>query len=103
MDAFQAIRCVEDFNDRFGILDVNASCPSFSILENFFSAVVDALQEMKGSITLEVIQGDIFHELRKIRLGEETSRPTEFPRQYARIWLSNVPYVSFYLLYQSMY
>lgn len=91
MDAFEAIRCIKNFNDRLGILGVDAKCPSFTIVNNFFSAVVDSLRALKGSLIIEIIQGDIFQELKKMRTAEDISRPVRFPRQYTRMWLSNVP------------
>ena len=52
---------------------------------------------------VEVICGELIDELRKMKLRDSTprsgdsnlhgipSRPQEFPRSYARIWLSNIP------------
>lgn len=97
-NTFREVWSFEDFTKRFGLLGVpDAYSPSFSVLKKFFSAVIDALRKLKGSLVLEIIQGDIFQELRKIRLGEDASRPTGFPREYTRMWLSNVPWVFLYL------
>lgn len=85
------------FNKRFGLVNsrnrINKDCPAYSVAETFFGAVVDGLRALQGRITLEILQGDLMHELVKMRMKADSSRPAHFPRIYTRMWLSNVPYV----------
>lgn len=96
-DPFAFVRCLEEYNQRFKLVNrykkINKDCPSFSVVEIFFDAVLDGLKTFAGRIKLEILHGDLSRELMKIRLPEDRSRPAAFPRSYTRMWLSNVPYV----------
>ena len=96
LDAYQTVESLRGASDRLGLMDtrrIDSDCPSFSVADIFFTGVVEGLRSLRGRIKLEIIQGDLVHELAKMRLGGDSSRPADFPRQYMRMWLSNVPYV----------
>lgn len=60
----------------------------------FFQEVAAALT-LGSCITIELICGGLSEELAKMRFKGDLTRPTEFPRKYTRMWLSNVPCVVF--------
>ncbi len=74
-----------------GQKQTDPDCPAFSILSMFFDGVVEAITNLKGHLTLELLQGDLNEELVKMQNGDDVTRPQSFPRKYTRIWLSNVP------------
>ncbi|TCD63140.1 hypothetical protein EIP91_005899 [Steccherinum ochraceum] len=79
---------------RLGLLSnkkVDPDCPCFSVGQAFFSGVVDALKTLKGQIKVEIVYGELSHELAKMGLGGDGSRPDDFPKKYSRMWMSNVP------------
>ncbi|KAF8827058.1 hypothetical protein HHX47_DHR5000531 [Lentinula edodes] len=94
LDAFQLLQQIHGFNKRKGLFDARSSadedCPSFSVVSIFFKAVAEAIKILKGKIMFEFLQGDMCHTLAKMRVGDD--RPSDFPRKYTRMWLSNVPY-----------
>ncbi|THH22549.1 hypothetical protein EUX98_g8146 [Antrodiella citrinella] len=108
-DIFSVVSFLQYACERFGLLgsqarkQVDEDCPAFSIGETFFDGVVDGLKAMQGHIKLEVIHGDLMHELAKMRLNADYSRPTQFPRNYTRMWLSNVPDYTHGLLNTAVY
>ncbi|TCD70624.1 hypothetical protein EIP91_002655 [Steccherinum ochraceum] len=81
----------------------NMDCPSFSVVQTFFDGVVDALKTLKGQIKLEILHGDLLHELVKMKIGRDLSRPSGFPRYYTRMWMSNIPDYTHGLLNMSLY
>lgn len=89
------IDALQQASKRLGLLGskrkVNPDYPSYSVGEAFFGGVVNALKVLKGHLTLQILHGDLMHELAKVRLNGDHSRPAEFPRKYTRMWLSNVP------------
>ncbi|KAF9026023.1 hypothetical protein BDZ89DRAFT_1067865 [Hymenopellis radicata] len=93
--AINFVNIVEKFNKRMrlarGQKQTDPDCPSFSILSMFFDGVVEAIANLKGHLTLELLQGDLNEELVKMQNGDDVTRPQSFPRKYTRIWLSNVP------------
>lgn len=96
LNAYATVEDLRNACDRLGLLNtrrIDPDCPSFSVADTFFTGVVEGLKSLRGRIKLEILQGDLVHELSKMRLGGDTSRPAEFPRKYMRMWLSNVPYV----------
>ncbi|KAF5358688.1 hypothetical protein D9758_007757 [Tetrapyrgos nigripes] len=91
-DPFQTILSLLDFNKRMGIHRTDNTCPSYSIASTFFDAVADGLKDMKGKVQWEIIHGDMFEEMMKMKYrGKDDLRPERFPRTYMRIWQSNVP------------
>lgn len=97
LDVYQVVDALRYASERLGLLNagrkVDPDCPSYSSVQIFFSGVVESLKALQGHIKLEILHGDLMHELAKMRLGGDVSRPINFPRQYTRMWLSNVPYV----------
>ena len=95
---FSLIGFLDEFNERFN-LGASAEykddpSPCFGVTDRFFEGVLNAFKTMKGKITIEFILGDISFELAKMRLKSDVSRPSGFPREYTRMWLSNVPCVT---------
>jgi hypothetical protein len=97
-NAMNLIRQFDDFNhfSEFVYNDkrkVDKDCPSYSIISSFFDAVVDALKTMKGKIQLEILEGEMCQALLSMKLGTgvDKLRPSYFPRNFMRIWQSNVP------------
>ncbi|KII91875.1 hypothetical protein PLICRDRAFT_157310 [Plicaturopsis crispa FD-325 SS-3] len=107
LDAFQAPRSIEEFNDRFDISKTSTTtepdAPAFSHTTDFFDAVIDALKAMSGHVTFEILRGELSQELSKMRFAGDTSRPAEFPRSYTRAWLSNVPDYTHGLMNTALY
>lgn len=66
--------------------------PSFSLFSFFFTftAVVVSVRSLGEHLKFEFICGEVNQELSKIRLRSD-NRPSEFPRKFTRIWLSNIP------------
>jgi hypothetical protein len=95
LDAFKACQELEEYNDRFKLSGANASpnpdAPAYSHTTRFFDGVVQALEGMKGHVTVEVLQGELVQEMSKMRFRGDGSRPATFPRSFTRAWLSNVP------------
>ncbi|KAK7054699.1 hypothetical protein VNI00_003162 [Paramarasmius palmivorus] len=86
---------IDHFNDRMSLYEtstIGRDCPSYSISSIFFDAVNAALAKLSGHVKLEVLLGEYNGELIKMRNGDDANdRPPEFPRQYTRMWLSNIP------------
>ncbi|KAI0357691.1 hypothetical protein OH77DRAFT_1435494 [Trametes cingulata] len=76
--------------DRRGA-KVDMNTLAWDIASTFFSEIADALQALRGRITVELICGDLTEELVKMRYQGHATRPSTFPRKYTRMWLSNVP------------
>ncbi|KAJ3551566.1 hypothetical protein NM688_g4626 [Phlebia brevispora] len=60
-------------------------------VSKFFRVVADALKTLEGHVKLEVLQGSLNDEMSKMRLKDGSSRPSDFPKSFVRMWLSNVP------------
>ncbi|KAH8101280.1 hypothetical protein BXZ70DRAFT_935376 [Cristinia sonorae] len=90
-----AMKDLSDFNKRLNLVGahfpLNSDCPVFSTVEIFFDAVIRGLTALDRHIKLEVLQGSLISDLSRMKAGTDSKRPTEFPRRYTRMWLSNVP------------
>ncbi|KAK0442712.1 uncharacterized protein EV420DRAFT_1752253 [Desarmillaria tabescens] len=90
INPFSTIKCLEEYVTSYHILQdealVDRQSPSFSIMKLFFDSVVKSLRDLRGRVQLEVLLGDVCSELER-----STSRPTDFPSQFTRLWLSNIP------------
>lgn len=99
MDPFEPVRDMANFNEKFGLSDPKKNpdpdSPAYFHTTKFFDGVVDALRALAGHLKIEIIQGELMHELSKMRFHGDESRPVEFPRLFTRAWLSNVPFVFF--------
>ncbi|ESK89838.1 hypothetical protein Moror_823 [Moniliophthora roreri MCA 2997] len=95
IDSIGNIVQIDYFNDRMKLYEtkkIDADCPSYSIVSIFFDAVNDSLAQLSGHIKLEILLGEYNGELIKMRNGDDVEdRPESFPRQYTRMWLSNIP------------
>ncbi|KAG7447536.1 uncharacterized protein BT62DRAFT_1060778 [Guyanagaster necrorhizus] len=92
-NAFEMVERISQFNSRMGLFKkrrMDEDCPAYSVSEIFFDAVVNGLLALKDHIKIELLQGDISQELMKMAHGID-DRPSDFPRMFTRIWLSNVP------------
>ncbi|TCD63146.1 hypothetical protein EIP91_005905 [Steccherinum ochraceum] len=103
-DMMSAVELVKRVNERLVVWHCrDKGSPSFAIVNTFFDHVADGLKALEGRITLEILQGDLMHELAKMRMGTDHSRPSRFPRSYTRMWLSNVPDFTHGVLSMAMY
>jgi len=93
-DVFHSIQQVALFNGENGLRDLNneekAGFPAYAYCAVFFEAFIASLKKLEGHIQLEIVCGEITRELAKNRLGTD-GRPQSFPKEYTRIWLSNIP------------
>ena len=94
-DVFKTIvKAFDAFNKRFH-LDTQriaeADNPAFSAVKTFFEVVVSSIRSLRGHFRLEIVCGDLMHQLVNLRLGGDPSRPPTFPAEFLRMWLSNVP------------
>ena len=95
-DVFKTvIKSLDAFNKRFNLYEsrkqADSDYPAFSAGVTFFDAAIDAIQSLQGKIKLELLHGELMHELSRMKLEGDSSRPYDFPRRYRRMWLSNVP------------
>ncbi|TFK18178.1 hypothetical protein FA15DRAFT_660903 [Coprinopsis marcescibilis] len=63
---------------------------TFSVLKQFFTSTITALQTLKGRVRIEVVVEDGISGLQHILA--DGSRPKAYPSKFTRMWLSNVPY-----------
>jgi hypothetical protein len=96
LDVFEPVRLTANFNDQHGLLSKNdknmiKDSPTMAYMFTFLDGLVDAVKLLGNKLQCEFIAGEINQELSKVRLGTDT-RPKHFPREWTRIWLSNIPY-----------
>jgi hypothetical protein len=95
LDAFQAPREIEEYNDRYKLYTKNPSLNSDSSAylhtTTFFDGVVKALKEIQGHIKIEILRGELVQQMSQMKFKGDGSRPAGFPRSFTRAWLSNVP------------
>ncbi|TCD64576.1 hypothetical protein EIP91_003904 [Steccherinum ochraceum] len=107
LNMFGSVSLLSQFNRRMTPASkrksINEDHPSLSVGEIFFDSVVDALKTLQGRMTLEFLQGDLMHELARMRLKADHTRPAHFPRTYMRMWLSNVPDYTHGVLNEAIY
>ncbi|KAF9526018.1 hypothetical protein CPB83DRAFT_908722 [Crepidotus variabilis] len=65
--------------------------PVFAHVMTFFGGVMEVIKVMKNRLKVEIICGEVNSELLKMKLGTDSTRPEKFPRQFTRMWVSNVP------------
>ncbi|KAF8968714.1 hypothetical protein BDZ97DRAFT_2056141 [Flammula alnicola] len=63
----------------------------FAVTTQFFDLVADALWELQNTFKVEVVVSEVVTGVSKLFAGELGSRPKDFPVDYTRIWLSDVP------------
>ena len=71
----------------------------FAVTSQFFDQAADALAQLQKTLMIEIVVGDVITGVAKLFNGELGRRPPKFPKEYSRMFLSNVPYVSKSLLY----
>ncbi len=90
VNPFRTINCLEESITSYHILQdealVDRQSPSFSITTLFFDSVVKSLCDLRGRLKLEVLLGDVCSQFER-----STTRPNDFPSQFTRLWLSNIP------------
>lgn len=94
------VQQLEDFNVRMKLQGVGRNSeredsPSYSVVGLFFDAVMESINGFKDRVQLEIICGELGHELSKMQRLTNSSRLSHFPSTFTRMWLSNVPYVPF--------
>ncbi|KDR74925.1 hypothetical protein GALMADRAFT_269119 [Galerina marginata CBS 339.88] len=62
---------------------------AFGIMSTFFDLVASSMQALKP--TIEVVLADVITVIPRLVSGELGHRPDDFPSQFIRMWLSNVP------------
>ncbi|KAG2005845.1 hypothetical protein CC2G_002213 [Coprinopsis cinerea AmutBmut pab1-1] len=70
--------------------ELKKDSPSFAYAAAFFEAVLDAIRTLLPNLNIEFISGEVHQELAKIRWGADTRNP-RFPKDFTRIWMSNIP------------
>lgn len=97
MDFFSCVGQFQLFYDEFdlgkGQPKINEDCASYEYLSRVFSAAGEAIKAMKGRFKVEMLCGELNKELSKMKFRSDFTRPEEFPRNFARVWLSNIPCV----------
>lgn len=92
LDMFGTIASFEKFNHRH---ERNGSAGSvytaWDSCNKFFEEAAAGLKALGSKIVLELVCGGLSEELAKMRFKGDLTRPSEFPRKYTRMWLSNVP------------
>ncbi|KAF8970597.1 hypothetical protein BDZ97DRAFT_1914492 [Flammula alnicola] len=63
----------------------------FAVTTQFFDLVADAIWELQNTLKVEVVVSEVMTGVSKLFAGELGRRPKDFPVDYTRIWLSNVP------------
>ena len=64
---------------------------AWDVCDVYFEQVASALKALGQQITLEFLLGGLSEEVVKMRYGDDETRPKVFPKEYTRMWLSNVP------------
>ncbi len=95
-DVFEATGFMADFNSRRDPRamfkdSIGMETLSLDVAGAFFEEAANAIQGLRGSLTVELICGELSEELAKMRHGGDVNRPASFPKKYTRIWMSNVP------------
>ena len=90
MDEFLGAKVVSKKSGGRGSETTRTMCESVSA---FFKAAAQALRILGSHVKLEILHGSLNEEMSKMRLKSDASRPSEFPKEYIRMWLSNVPSV----------
>lgn len=57
----------------------------------FFRHAARAFKALRAKLTFEVVAGDVFAWLERLRLGLARPADSTYPTKYTRMWLSNVP------------
>ncbi|KAI0737514.1 hypothetical protein C8Q80DRAFT_1115040 [Daedaleopsis nitida] len=84
---------IESFNALHATVGsvVDKEMLAWDVCNVFFEGVAAALKNLEGKVILEFLIGDLCGELSKMRCGDYGTRPRQFPSEYTRMWLSNVP------------
>ncbi|KDR74060.1 hypothetical protein GALMADRAFT_269552 [Galerina marginata CBS 339.88] len=91
---FDTLTSFSEFASEFhkGKPPVSSSGKSgFAATSRFFELVADAVWELQNTLKIEMVLGDVITGLPRLFSGELGHRPKEFPTNYSRMFLSNVP------------
>ncbi|TFK21226.1 hypothetical protein FA15DRAFT_707433 [Coprinopsis marcescibilis] len=64
---------------------------AIAVTRSYFRAIADMIA---GELQVELVAGDVYQVLRQLSdagVGSTSGRPESFPRQYWRMWLTNIP------------
>ncbi|KAF5319697.1 hypothetical protein D9619_008661 [Psilocybe cf. subviscida] len=64
---------------------------SFDITAQYFEIVADAIEALRDGLKIEILLGDVISGVPRLLEGDLATRPDSFPKEYTRMWLSNVP------------
>ncbi|KAI0672184.1 hypothetical protein C8Q78DRAFT_971990 [Trametes maxima] len=95
-DVFEPVGIVDEFSRRGepskdSPVTNEVTSTAWNAFNVFLEEVAAALKGLYGHLTLEFITGGLSEELAKMRYKGDITRPATFPREYTRMWLSNVP------------
>ena len=91
-DLFQPIHYFDNFNHRHDEgYAPSSNTLAWDICSRFFEETAIAIQRLGARLKVEVLFGGLSEELAKMQFNADLDRPQDFPRQYLRMWLSNVP------------
>ena len=66
-----------------------------SFISEFFRLATKALEDLGDNLVIEVVHADVISGVPRLVRGELGERPSHFPKEFLRAWLSNVPCVAF--------
>ncbi|KAF8970584.1 hypothetical protein BDZ97DRAFT_1753793 [Flammula alnicola] len=93
-DPFDSLTSYAKFTPEFQQESPPAFCrgtTGFAITTQFFDLVADAISELQNTLKMEVVVSEVMTGVSKLFAGELGRRPKDFPVDYTRIWLSDVP------------
>ncbi|KII94960.1 hypothetical protein PLICRDRAFT_33788 [Plicaturopsis crispa FD-325 SS-3] len=80
-----------DFLKRSHRTDPGDESPAFFFTSQFFDAVADALEDLKDRVCIEIVHAENTKLLSNLKASARKGRPEHFPKEYTKIWTSNVP------------
>ncbi|KAF8904678.1 hypothetical protein CPB84DRAFT_1745711 [Gymnopilus junonius] len=95
IDTFGIIQQTGLFNKKHSLKNNDpqgeSKWPAYSYVTTFFDGIIDAIKSMhqEKGLKVKLICREVNQELLKVWLGTD-SKPTEFPKKFTRIWLSNI-------------
>ncbi|KZV73536.1 hypothetical protein PENSPDRAFT_648881 [Peniophora sp. CONT] len=100
-------RYLETYVERFRLPASRVSseddaAASFGTSATFFEAVAKAWKAMREKLSFEFIHGEMNEQLAILR-SPASCRPDQYPRDFTRMWLSNVPDYTHGLMNQIIY
>ncbi|TFK27293.1 hypothetical protein FA15DRAFT_220295 [Coprinopsis marcescibilis] len=70
--------------------EMKKDSPAFAYTSAFFEVMVDSINDLGDKLNIEFVCEEIHQSLAKMKSGADDRNPN-FPRQFTRIWMSNIP------------